>query len=308
MTLQQLQYIISLEHHRSFAKAAEACGITQPTLSKMIANLEEELDVKLFNRSNRHVTPTETGLVIVRQAAKAIMEAERIKEIVADTKDRIAGELRLSIGPTIAPYVLPSFIRKYSTDYPQVTLMIEEMRIGNMIDSLLGGSTDVGVAIGGNSCEGIYEIPLYEEPFWVYLSPECSNDALEFTPDSLSHANMWIMKEAQCLRESAFSFCKARESGKRIYEAGNIDTLVRVVDANGGFTIIPEMHLPLLSARQRENVRQLSGGSHSSRRVSIYIRNDYVREKILGSIASVFLATIPEHMMSRSIIRYGIRL
>lgn len=308
MTLQQLQYIISVEHHRSFAKAAESCGITQPTLSKMIANLEEELGIKIFYRSSRHVSLTETGQAIIRQAVKTVMEAERIKEIVAETKDTVSGELRLSIGPTIAPYVLPEFIKKYSAANPSVRLSIEEMRIVNMADALLDSRIDAAIAIGGNRRDGIFEIELYEEPFWVYLSPECMRQYSEFTSEQLSHENMWIMKEAQCLRESAFSFCKARETGRRVYEAGNIDTLIRVVDTNGGFTIIPEMHLPLLTDRQRKQVRPLSGATKSGRKISIYIRSDYVREKLLQSVISALKAIIPNHLISPYILKYAIRL
>ena len=125
-----------------------------------------------------------------------------------------------------------------------------------------------GIAIGGKSKDGIFEIPLYQEPFWVYLAENCRRKLPVFSPEQLSHENMWIMKEAQCLRESAFSFCKAKETGRRVYEAGNIETLVRVVDANGGFTIIPEMHIPLLNTQQKENVRPLAGDYGSRRKVS----------------------------------------
>ena len=119
---------------------------------------------------------------------------------------------------------------------------------------------------------------------------------------------MWVMKEAQCLRESAFSFCKARETGKRIYEAGNIETLVRVVDANGGFTIIPEMHLPLLSERQRQNVRPLTGDCMSMRKVSMYIRHDYVRTKVLNSIVATMIKVVPKRMLDPFVLKGEIRL
>ena len=116
------------------------------------------------------------------------------------------------------------------------------------------------------------------------------------------------MKEAQCLRESAFSFCKARETGRRVYEAGNIDTLVRVVDENGGFTIIPEMHLPMLGDRQRANVRPLSGDCLSMRRVSLYIREDYIRQSMLNTITKTLLRFMPEGMMEERIMKYGVKL
>ena len=193
-------------------------------------------------------------------------------------------------------------------EYPQVELSIEEQRIENMIDGLLAGSIDVGIAIGGAKNKDIFEIPLYTEPFLVYLSESCIRKWPSFTPEQLSHEGMWVMKEAQCLRDSAFSFCKARDIGRRIYEAGNIETLVRVVDANGGFTIIPEMHLPFLSERQRENVRPLIGDCLSMRKISLYIRHDYVRARMLNSIVSTMIRIVPKEMLDPFILRGEIRL
>lgn len=119
---------------------------------------------------------------------------------------------------------------------------------------------------------------------------------------------MWVMKEAQCLRESAFSFCKAKTKGRHIYEAGSIETLIRIVDENGGFTIIPEMHLPFLSDRQRENVRPIEGDYLSQRRVSLYIRQDYIRQAMLGTITNTLLRFMPKDMMEERIVKYGIKL
>lgn len=308
MTLQQLQYIIAVDRFRSFAKAAEHCGISQPTLSKMVAKLEEELDVRIFDRTRHSVAPTSIGARILRQAEKTAQEAARIKEIVSDMRDRLSGELHIAVGPSIAPYLLPGFIRVYGAECPEVSLTVEEMRPDSMIEALEKGRIDAALATGGVRRDGILEIPLYEEPFWVYLSEGCLRRLPEFSPEQLSHENMWVMKEVQCLRESAFSFCKARETGRRIYEAGNIETLVRVVDENGGFTIIPEMHLPMLSERQRENVRPLSGDCLSMRRVSIYIRHDYVREKMLNSLVAALVRVIPRRMTVPSILRGPVRL
>ena len=110
MTLQQLKYIVAIDRWRNFAKAAEQCGISQPTLSAMLVKLEEELDVRIFERNNKSVTPTAAGEIIIRQAEKALAEAERITELVAEDKGSVNGGLILSVGPTIAPYILPKFI------------------------------------------------------------------------------------------------------------------------------------------------------------------------------------------------------
>ena len=133
MTLQQLKYIVAIDRQRNFAKAAEQCGISQPTLSAMLVKLEEELDVRIFERSNKSVIPTAAGEKIIRQAEKALVEAERITELVAEDKGDVSGELILSVGPTIAPYILPKFIRHYMEHYPTVKLSVREMKADVML-------------------------------------------------------------------------------------------------------------------------------------------------------------------------------
>ena len=284
MNIQQLKYIVAIDRLRNFARAADACKISQPTLSAMLAKLEEELDVRIFERTNKVVKPTVAGKKIILQARKVLMEADRIHEIVSEDKGEIGGNFCLSVGPTIAPYILPKFIKYYRESYPEVDLTVKEMKADNMLEALLNGDVDAGIAISGNMWQGVCEIPLYSERFYVYLAESCWRKLPVFKPQNLEHENMWIMKEAQCLRESAFSFCKARTKGKRIYEAGSIDTLVRIVDENGGFTIIPEMHLPFLTPKQRENVRKIEGDYLSQRRVSLYVKEDYIRERMIKTV------------------------
>ena len=173
MNLQQLRYIIAVNRFRNFAKAADSCNVSQPTLSAMLQKLEEELDIRIFDRTNRSVTPTTAGEKIIRQAENALMEIERIGEIVSEDKGQIGGGFRLSVGPTIAPYILPKFIRHYREMYPTVELSIQEMKVNFMIEALQRGELDAGMAISGNVCDGVLEIPLYAEKFMVYLAESC---------------------------------------------------------------------------------------------------------------------------------------
>ena len=308
MTLQQLKYIVAIDKFRNFAKAADACEISQPTLSAMLAKLEEELDVRIFERNNKNVKPTVVGEKLLAQAKKVLMEAGRIEEIAAEEKNSIIGKLTLSIGTTIAPYILPQFIKKYTETYPEVELVIREMKTPNMLAAIQSSDVDAAIAIADNSQQGLFEIPLYTEKFFVYLSENCWRKLPVFKPENLEHEQMWIMKDAQCLRESAFSFCKARSKGKHIYEAGSVETLVRVVDINGGFTIIPELHIPFLADSQRQNIRSIEGDFLSQRRVSLYIREDYIRERMLNSITDVLLKILPLEMFEERIKKFGIKL
>lgn len=308
MNLQQLRYIVAINRFRNFARAAESCDISQPTLSTMLVKLEEELDVKIFERSSKSVTPTTAGKKIILQAEKALMETNRINEIVSEDKGRLGGSMVISVGPTIAPYILPKFIKQYREDYPSVNLTIQELKANFMLDALLRGEIDAGIAISDNVRDGILEIPLYTEKFYVYLAESCWRKLPVFKPENLEHENMWIMKEAQCLRDSAFSFCKARSKGHHIYEAGSIETLIRIVDENGGFTIIPEMHLPFLTDKQRDNVRKIDGDYLSQRRVSLYIKDDYIRQRMLNTIIDTLKKYMPQGMLNEGIIKYGIKL
>lgn len=308
MNLQQLKYIMAIDRFRNFAKAADACNISQPTLSAMLMKLEEELDVRIFERSNKMVTLTAVGEKILRQAQTVVMETDRITEIVREEKGALSDAFSLSVGPTIAPYLLPKFIKHYQESYPSVALSISEMKANFMLDALLRGELDAGIAIADNVRPGILEIPLYSERFYVYLAESCWRKLPVFKPENLEHENMWIMKEAQCLRDSAFSFCKVRSKGRHIYEAGSIETLIRIVDENGGYTIIPEMHLPFLTEQQRANVRKIEGDYLSLRRVSLYIKDDYVREMMLNTVVNVLKTFMPNGMLNEGIVKYGVKL
>lgn len=305
MTLQQLKYIIAIDRYRNFAKAAEALGISQPTLSAMLVKLEEELDVRIFERTNKSVIPTTAGQRIIRQAEKASAEVNRISELVAESKGTINGQFNLSVGPTIAPYILPKFIKHYKADYPEVQLFVREMKAEHMFDALIQNEIDAGIAIAGNTRTGVLEIPLYTERFYVYLAESCWRKLPVFKPENLEHEKMWVMKEAQCLRESAFSFCKERSKGQHTYEAGSIETLIRIVDENGGYTIIPEMHLTFLSPQQRENVRSIEGDYLSQRRISLYIKEDYIRQSMLNTVTDTLKKFLPKEMLQ---MKHEIRL
>lgn len=308
MNLQQLKYIMAIDRFRNFAKAADACNISQPTLSAMLMKLEEELDVRIFERSNKMVTLTAVGEKILRQAQTVVMEIDRITEIVREEKGALSDAFSLSVGPTIAPYLLPKFIKHYRENYPSVALSFSEMKANFMLDALLRGELDAGIAIADNVRPGILEIPLYSERFYVYLAESCWRKLPVFKPENLEHENMWIMKEAQCLRDSAFSFCKMRSKGRHIYEAGSIETLIRIVDENGGYTIIPEMHLPFLTEQQRANVRKIEGDYLSLRRVSLYVKDDYVREMMLNTVVNVLKTFMPNGMLNEGIVKYGVKL
>lgn len=173
MTLQQMEYIVALDKYRHFVLAAEACGVTQPTLSAMIQKLEEELDVKIFSRDRKNISPTRIGEKIIRQAKIALNETQRIKEVVADESTSMNGNVRIGILPTIAPYLIPDFIYHFRKAYPNVSLFIDEKENKSLIQDLRFGNLDIAITTPPEAHANILEIPVYVEKFVAYFSEDC---------------------------------------------------------------------------------------------------------------------------------------
>ena len=308
MTLQQMEYIVALEKYRHFALAAESCGITQPTLSTMIQKLENELDIKIFDRSSKGITPTTLGKRIIRQAQNVLNEANRVKEMVADETTTTKGTLKIGILPMVAPYLVPDFIYFFKQDYPHVDLFIDEMKSSTMLRDIKLGDIDTGIGVGGAQEEGLLEIPLFTEKFVLYLSENCNQQLTSFTSEMLSTDHMWILKEGHCIKDAAFSFCKTRALGKQIYEAGSIDTLVKIVDRNGGYTIIPELHKAFLSPQQLTHLRDMNEVMPTTHTISMYVRADYIRERMLNAIGETIKKIISKEMIDSHLQKFGIKL
>lgn len=308
MTLQQMEYIVALDKYRHFVLAAEACGVTQPTLSAMVQKLEEELDVKIFNRERKSISPTAVGEKIIRQAQTALNETLRIKEIVADETDRMSGHLRLGILPTIAPYIVPGFILHFTRSYPDVTLSIDEKESKTLLQDLRYGNLDMVLTTTPDDMSRLLEIPVYVEKFVAYFSDTCSRARDIIAGGNLPAEHMWILREGHCIPDGAQAICRNTDTGNRIYEAGSIETLVRIVDSNGGYTIIPELHLDFLSERQKENVAYLNMDPPAQRRVSLVIKEDFVRERILNAVVGSLKSILPPRMLEEGIKKKTIRL
>ena len=308
MTLQQMEYIVAVDKFRHFAQAADACGITQPTLSTMIQKLEDELGTKIFNRSNKKVEPTAIGVKIIRQAKNVVNEAGRVKEMVHDEINTVTGTLNMGILTTVAPYIVPDFIYFFRKSYPDVDLFINEMKMSDMLSQIKWGDIDAGIGVGGAIEEDILEIPLFTEKFVLYLSSHCNQQLTSFTPDMLGTNRMWVLKEGHCIKDAAFSFCKSKALGKQIYEAGSIDTLIKIVDKNEGYTIIPELHKSFLTAEQLTRVRDISALTPTTHSISMYIRTDYIRERMLNAIGDTIKRTVPYEMIDERLKKYSIRL
>lgn len=307
MTIQQLEYIVAVYNNKHFLNAAEECGISQPTLSAMIQKLEDELGVKIFDRTKHPIEATEIGLKIINQAKTTLNNIERVKEIVDSEISSLSGSLKIGILPTVAPYLVPKFIYQFKKDYPQVTLKIFELRNSALINSVNTSSIDMAILSSSISSSSLLEIPLYYEKFVAYMSPQCHYTQTVLQADNMPEEDLWVLQEGQCiLKDHVFNFCFSNITNNN-YEAGSIDTLVRIVDQNGGYTVIPEMHLQFLSKEQLKNIRDIVSPV-TKREIAIVLRHDYIKERMLNAVAKTVKKIIPEELLDERLKKFDIRL
>lgn len=324
-----LKYIVALDIYRNFVRAAQSCGVTQPTLSAAIKNMETELDIVIFDRDSHPVKPTRTGEKIIEMARLVLRDVSMIEEFVLAEKGSEAGEVSVGIIPTVAPYVLPGLFREIRDSYPAVKLKVAEMRTSFLIEKLRSAELDMAILATPQKHNGLLEIPLYYERFIAYVSPDDDFYSLgEIPSDMLPSDRLWVLEEGHCFRNQVFGFCHGGRQTHAEYQAGSIGTLVNIVDRNGGYTVIPELHASLLSDVQSKNLRPIvcgrdgtvsgenvSGGHPGDkgnccpvREVSLLIRDDFVRERLLNVIAGCIRRIIPDSMLDTRLKRFAIKI
>ena len=308
MNLQQLEYIVALDKHRHFQRAAESCGVSQPTLSALIQKLEEELDLTLFDRKSHPISPTDSGRAVIDQARVVLYHVAQLKEMTLKEKEMDSGSIRIGVIPTVAPYILPRLFKQMQQMFPQIELKAYELRTSVIIEQLRKAELDMAILATPLEQPDFLEIPLYYEKFAAYVSPsEEIYGKDEIAAHEMPTEHLWVLKEGHCMRNQVFNFCQTQSAYSTSYEAGSIDTLIKIVDENGGYTVIPELHLPLLHDSQQCHVRQLSAPT-PVREISLVIRQDYVRERLVNSVADAVKAIIPDSMLDARLKKFAIKL
>lgn len=303
MTLTQLEYIIALDNYRHFGLAAENCHITQPTLSMQIQKLEEELGFAIFDRSKQPAILTEAGHAIIHHARKIIAERDLMLDMVASRKGTLVGELRIGIIPTLAPYLLPLFIRNFNINYPGVKLVVNEMMTQYIVQRLQQGRIDVGILVTPLQEPGIREQVLFYEELMVYVSPKNATYKKNYVlPQDIDPEKLWLMEEGHCFRSQIMNLCELRKasfSGSHFqYEAGSIETLKRMVDTNDGITILPELTTLDMSKKQLLQVRHFKPPV-PMREVSIVTHRDFVKKALIEALKKEIFAAIPEQIRDK---------
>ena len=300
MTLQQLEYILAVERYRHFGRAAEACNVTQPTLSAMIGKLEEELNAKLFDRNRQPICPTPVGEQVLRQAKEVLAQADSIKDIVEEEKHSLNGTFRVGILPTIAPYLLPRFFPQLMKKYPTLDIRVREMKTYEIKEALLQGDIDAGILAQIEGLEEYEQTHLFYEKYEGYVSREDALFAKETlrTSDVASSRDLWLLDEGHCFRDQMVRFCqmKSSQTSQLAYNLGSMETFMRMVESGKGITFIPDLAVQQLGESQKELVRPFAIPIPTRQLILITNRN-FIRKKLLEVVVDEIQASVPKAML-----------
>lgn len=298
MTITQLEYIIALDTYRHFSIASKHCFVTQPTLSMQIQKLEEELGVKIFDRSKQPVVPTGIGEEILVQARAVVHEVKMMQQLVKDRQGMLQGELRVGIIPTLAPYLLPLFLQNFLNKFPDIKIKVKELTTEYIIDNLKSGKIDTGLLVTPLQDNSLIETPLFYEEMVAYVSK--TNAAFKknyVLADDINLDELWLLEEGHCFRSQVMNLCELQKQNKIHhhfeYESGSIETLRKMVEMNKGITILPEMATFDFSVRQQNMVRHFKSPA-PVREVSLVTHRNYVKKKLVDVLRAEVLAALPQ--------------
>lgn len=307
MTLQQLRYIVAIDQYRHFGKAAEACGLTQSTLSLMVKKLEEELDILLFDREAHPVSPTEMGRKVIDQAKVALYNVEQITHLTQSEKASLSGPLRIALISTVAPILIPGLFKYIGQNHPSISLQTEEMLTNTIKDKLRKAEIDMGILAVPEQDPDLLEIPLYHENFLAYVSrsnPAYAQENIQVR--SLLGQSVWIIRgglrqlNPSDLQDGQFTY-------EQFFEGGRVGILIQVVNDNGGITIVPQTHTNLIMYSQQDCLRPIVDPV-PSRTLSLVIRKDYIHEAKVNAVIDAIRNILPVNLLESPARKGAIRL
>ena len=309
MTLTELKYIVAVAREKHFGKAAAACFVSQPTLSVAVKKLEDELELKLFERSAGEVTVTPLGDEIVRQAQSVLEQAAEIKEIAKRGKDPLGGPLKLGVIYTIGPYLLPDLVRQNIALTPQMPLMLQENFTVRLLEMLRTGEIDCAILAEPFPDTGLAIAPLYDEPFMAALPAGhalAAGDSV--SSDQLKREHMLLLGTGHCFRDHVLQVCPefARFSSntegiRKSFEGSSLETIKHMVAAGMGVTLVPRLAVPpeALGAAEPDApgvVRYLpihdDGGAPPTRRVVLAWRRSFTRYEAIAALRNAIYACV----------------
>jgi LysR family hydrogen peroxide-inducible transcriptional activator len=290
MTISQLEYVLSVAKYRNFTEAAKHSFVTQPTLSMQIQKLEEELDIKIFNRKKKPIELTEIGKKIVEQAKLIVNESNRMVDIVDQQKGYIGGDFRLGIIPTIIPTLLPMFLKIFIRKYPKVNLIVNELTTEEIVKQLSSGSLDVGIAATPLENATIKERPLYYEPFVGFIpqNHRLYKEKILDTGD-LDLQEILLLEDGHCFKNNVINLCNPTQFKNVKHfelESGSISTLIKLTKEGLGMTLLPYLDTLDLQDKDRLLLREFKKPV-PAREVSLIYHKSQLKIQLIEALKGV---------------------
>lgn len=301
ITLTQLEYIIAVDTYRHFVTAADACFVTQPTLSMQIKKLEDTLGEIVFDRSKQPIVPTDIGKKIIAQARIIVAEGNKLEEVVKENALDVSGELFIGIIPSLAPYLLPLFMGTFSKLYPLVKVNIVELVSEEIMDQLKKDILDVGILVTPLHEPGIIEQPLFYEKMVLYVHKEhpLSKKKILHAAD-IATPDLWLLSKGHCFRSQVLNLCSYQHAVKSqlpfTYESGSLETLKRFVEKEGGFTILPELASYDIRKDGAAKIKQFE--KTPLREVSLVYTRNYSKKRLLSKLEEEIKKSIPKALLT----------
>jgi LysR family transcriptional regulator, hydrogen peroxide-inducible genes activator len=300
MTLQQLQYIVTLSKEKNFVAAAQKCFVTQPALTTQIKKLEDELGIIIFDRSKKPVIPTEIGQKVINQANSILLESKKIPDLIKEYREDLSGELRIGILPTIGLYLLPLFVNSLLGKLPSIKLHVSENITETIIKQIYDGDIDVGIIATPIDSPNIISVPIYYEEMFAYISRgHPLLDKAKISTTNLLSEDLWLLSSGHCFRNQVATICKGEQNIERqrfIYESNSIEALKRIIATKRGITIIPELALEKPQPNKKGQVKKFADIA-PIREISLVVNRAYLKKKLIEKLKDEIQSALPQHML-----------
>lgn len=303
MNVRDLAYLVAVERHQSMTRAAEACDVTQPTLSAQIAKIERELGVTLFEREARGLKPTDAGRAVLDHARRALGAVDDLVAAAHEHLDPLGGTLRLGLIPTLAPQLLPHLLPAMQTRLPRLLPAIVEEQTALLLERLRAGTIDAAMIATRVDDERLALVPLFDEPLLVALSanhPLAARRAID--PSEIDPSSLLLLSEGHCLRDQALEFCSEPSLGKSLsgdFRAASLDTVLHLVEAGLGVTLVPETYVTTQRRSDSRIAFRPLATKSASRPIGLACRRSSARRVALNEVARIS-RTVLRRMHRRS--------
>ncbi len=301
-SLIQLEYIIAVDTYRHFVTASKKSFVTQPTLSMQIKKMEDDLGVIIFDRTKQPIIPTEIGSKIIEQARTIIAEAKKIDEIISEDSNSISGEISIGIIPSLAPYLLPLFIGKFTRQYPDIQVKVVELLTDEIIFQLKKDMLDVGILVTPLHEKGIAEeVLFYEEMKIISNKSHALATKKTIKTAELASPDLWLLSNGHCFRSQVVNLCSYKtnlnDASHFDYESGSLETIKKLVEIEGGYALLPELAIDKNASNPNTIINQIN--KTPLREVSFAYTRNYSKKRLLSILSESIKNAIPAKMLTK---------